>query len=70
MCLELDEVQSVLSHLKGVPAVIGQLLYGSGLRLSEALRLRFNDVDFTKGIILVRDGKGEKDRVTMLPQSV
>ena len=68
--LTVDEVQAVLSQLKGIPALVGQLLYGSGLRLSEALRLRFKDVDFTHGTIIVRDGKGEKDRVTMLPQSV
>ena len=68
--LTVEEVQAVLSHLKGIPALVGQLLYGSGLRLSEALRLRFKDVDFAQGTIIVRDGKGEKDRVTMLPQSV
>lgn len=68
--LTVAEVQKVLSHLQGVPALVAQLLYGSGLRVTEALRLRFKDVDFEKGQILVRDGKGEKDRVTMLPQSI
>ena len=68
--LTASEVQAVLSRLTGTPALVGQLLYGSGLRLSEALRLRFKDVDFAHGTIVVRDGKGEKDRVTMLPQSV
>lgn len=68
--LTVDEVQNVLSHLTGVPSLFCQLLYGAGLRLSEALRLRFKDVDFAEGRIVVRDGKGEKDRVTVLPQSV
>ncbi|MFM9966761.1 MAG: integron integrase [Planctomycetaceae bacterium] len=68
--LTLEEVQRVLGNLKGVPELVAQLLYGSGLRLSEALRLRVKDVEFDSGQIIVRDGKGEKDRVTMLPQSV
>lgn len=68
--LTVDEVQRVLRQLKGGPALVAQLLYGSGLRLSEALRLRVKDVEFDAGQILVRDGKGAKDRVTMLPQSV
>lgn len=68
--LTVEEVGQVLSHLTGVSALVAQLLYGSGLRLMEALRLRFKDVDFTNGRILVRDGKGEKDRVTVLPQSI
>lgn len=68
--LTVDEVQSVLSQMSGVPALVAQLLYGSGLRVSEALRLRFKDVDFERGQVIVRDGKGEKDRVTMLPQSI
>jgi integron integrase len=50
--------------------LIGQLLYGSGLRLLEALRLRVKDVEFSRGELLVREGKGFKDRVTMLPQSI
>ncbi len=68
--LTVAEVQKVLSHLNGVPALIAQLLYGSGLRLTEALRLRFKDVDFENGRVIVRDGKGEKDRVTVLPLSI
>jgi integrase len=50
--------------------VIGGLLYGSGLRLMECLRLRIKDLDFTYGQITIRDGKGEKDRVTMLPATL
>ena len=66
--LTVDEVARVLAELDGVPALIAQLLYGSGLRLMEALRLRLKDVDFANGQIVVRDGKGEKDRVTVLPE--
>lgn len=47
--------------------MVATLLYGSGLRLLEALRLRVKDVEFSRGEIVVRDGKGQKDRVTMLP---
>jgi integron integrase len=61
------EVQSVLLHLSGTELLIGQLLYGSGLRLLECLRLRVKDLDFAQHQINVRDGKGQKDRVTMLP---
>ena len=68
--LTVDEVGRVLAELEGVPALIGQLMYGSGLRLMEALRLRLKDVDFENGQIVVRDGKGEKDRVTVLPESL
>lgn len=68
--LTQEEVHRVLGNLKGVPELVAQLLYGSGLRLSEVLRLRVKDVEFDAGQIIVRDGKGEKDRVTMLPQSV
>ena len=65
--LTRDEVQAVLDRLEGANWLIGTLLYGSGLRIMECLRLRVKDVDFARGEILVRDGKGAKDRVTMLP---
>lgn len=68
--LTVDEVRRVLAELSGVPSLVGQLLYGSGLRLLEALRLRFKDVEFQSGQIIVRDGKGEKDRVTVLPEVI
>lgn len=68
--LTVDEVERVLAELHGVHALIAQLLYGSGLRLLEALRLRVKDVDFANGQVVVRDGKGEKDRVTVLPERV
>ena len=67
--LTVDEVVRILDHLKGTHRLIGRLMYGTGLRILEALRLRVKDVDFQRGEILVRDGKGFKDRVTVLPRS-
>lgn len=58
-----EEVRRLLSHLTGVYKLMAQLLYGSGLRLMECLRLRVKDVDFEYRCITVRDGKGEKDRI-------
>ena len=66
--LTQDEVKAVLAHLSGTTWIMATLLYGAGLRLLECLRLRVKDVDFTYNQIVVRDGKGHKDRVTMLPQ--
>jgi integron integrase len=68
--LTKEEVRRVLGELSGTHQLTAKLLYGSGLRLMECLRLRVKDLDFARCQILVRDGKGEKDRVTMLPQSV
>lgn len=68
--LTQDEVVAVLARLQGTHALIARLLYGTGLRIMEGLRLRVKDVDFARGEILVRDGKGAKDRVTMLPASL
>ncbi|HEV7889462.1 MAG TPA: integron integrase [Pyrinomonadaceae bacterium] len=62
------EAAALLSHLSGTYRLIAGLLYGSGLRLMEALRLRVKDLDFNYVEILVRDGKGEKDRRTILPR--
>lgn len=64
------EVQRVLTHLNGTPLLVVSLLYGGGLRLMEAMRLRVKDLDFDLGQIVVRDGKGEKERLTILPQTV
>ncbi|MFZ0061470.1 MAG: integron integrase [Pyrinomonadaceae bacterium] len=64
------EVQAVLAHLSGTHHLIASLLYGAGLRLNEAIRLRVKDLDFAANQITVREGKGDKDRVTMLPQSI
>jgi integron integrase len=68
--LSPEEVRLLLNHLDGSMRLIGQLLYGCGLRLLECLRLRIKDVDFARLQIIVRSGKGDKDRVTMLPVSV
>jgi integron integrase len=62
-----DEAMAVLNELEGTYWLIGSLLYGSGLRLMECLRLRVKDVDFSMRQIVVRGGKGNRDRVTMLP---
>jgi integron integrase len=63
------EVREILGHLEGIPLLACQLLYGSGLRLLECLTLRVKDLDFERREIVVRDGKGAKDRLTMLPAS-
>lgn len=65
--LTRDEVQALLAALHGVHALMASLLYGSGLRLRECLRLRVKDVDLTRRELTVREGKGRRDRVTMLP---
>lgn len=68
--LTKDEVSRVISLLEGEHRLFAQLLYGTGMRLSEGLQLRVKDVDFDHRAIIVRDGKGGKDRVVMLPQSL
>jgi integron integrase len=68
--LSRREVQALLAELDGQVHLVAQLLYGSGLRLMEALRLRVKDVDFEYSQIVVRDGKGQKDRVTILPEGL
>lgn len=68
--LTRDEVASMLSSLDGTPRLVCMLQYGSGLRLLEALQLRVKDLDFARGEVVVRDGKGQKDRVTMLPRAL
>jgi integron integrase len=65
--LTRDEMRAVLSHIDGVPRLMAHLLYGSGLRLLECCRLRVQDVDFATNQAVVRAGKGDKDRVTLLP---
>ena len=64
-----EEVRAVLKNLSGDKWLMGNLMYGAGLRLMECLRLRVQDIDFAANQVTVRDGKGNKDRVTMLPQS-
>lgn len=68
--LTQDEVTAGLRHLTGSTRIMGPLLYGAGLRLMECLRLRVKDVDFSYNQIVVRDGQGHQDRVTMLPHHV
>lgn len=65
--LTQQEVRTLLSAVRGIPWLMANLLYGAGLRLTECLRLRVKDLDFTTNHIVVREGKGNKDRITMLP---
>jgi len=64
------EVAAVLERMQGAHGLMARLLYGTGMRLMEVVRLRVKDVDFERSEVLVRDGKGGKDRVTMLPQTL
>jgi len=68
--LSRGEMQSLLAEIEGVHHLIARIMYGGGLRLMEGLRLRVQDIDFGNGYITVRAGKGDKDRTTLLPQSV
>ncbi|MBI4482026.1 MAG: tyrosine-type recombinase/integrase [Acidobacteria bacterium] len=68
--LTWEEVKAVLELLEDTPKLVTTLLYGAGLRLLEGLEPRVKDVDFTANQIVVQRGKGENDRVTMLPQAV
>lgn len=68
--LTVDEVQGVLAGLRGESWLVAMLLYGAGLRLLEALRLRVKDVDFTRRELTIRQAKGDKDRVSMLPSAL
>lgn len=65
-----NETQAIMNELEGVSKLFIKLLYGSGMRLSEGLRLRVKDIDFEQAQIIVRDGKGEKDRITILPEKL
>jgi integron integrase len=65
-----DEIKAVMKYLSGVDLLAASLMYGAGLRLMECLRLRVKDIDFSYNQIIIRSGKGEKDRVTMLPASL
>ena len=68
--LSEEEVSRVLSRLSGSRQIVASLLYGSGLRLREALELRIKDLDFARGELIVREGKGRRDRVTVLPNAL
>ncbi|MGC8842112.1 MAG: tyrosine-type recombinase/integrase, partial [Candidatus Sumerlaeaceae bacterium] len=68
--LTRDEVKAVLANLTGDKWLMASMMYGAGLRLMECLRLQVQDIDFARNEILIRDGKGAKDRITMLPSSL
>ena len=68
--LSREEVRRMLAAAEGMPGLMLRLIYGSGLRLMECLRLRIKDVDFARATVTVRSGKGDKDRVVMLPESL
>jgi integron integrase len=68
--LSKEEVKAVLANLSGVYQLVAQIMYGGGLRVMETLRLRVKDIDFANHQVIVRDGKGDKDRFTILPDSV
>lgn len=65
-----SEVRDLLQHMSGTTGLIAQLLYGTGMRLLECLRLRVKDVEFARREIVVREGKGNKDRITVLPENL
>ena len=65
-----EEVKAVWANLSGDKCLMASLMYGAGLRLMECLRLRIQDIDFSRNEIIVHDGKGAKDRITMLPESL
>jgi integron integrase len=68
--LSREEVRRLLGGLEGTMSLIGRLLYGTGMRMMEAIRLRVKDVDFDRHQVIVREGKGSKDRVVMLPETL
>jgi integron integrase len=65
-----DEASRVIAGLSGCYRLLAELMFGSGLRISEAIKLRVKDIDFGMNTIIVRNGKGNKDRVTLLPQKL
>jgi site-specific recombinase XerD len=68
--LTQNEVAGLLAQMQGETALLARLLYGTDMRLMESLRLRIKDVDFDRHVIIVREAKGGKDRVVMLPRSL
>jgi site-specific recombinase XerD len=69
VCLTVTETESILANLSGVHKLMALLLYGAGMRIIEVIRLRVKDIDFGDKAIMVRDGKGAKDRAVPLPQN-
>lgn len=70
MVLTVEEARYVLGNMHGTPGLMARLLYGAGLRIMECARLRVKDIEFSRREIVVREGKGARDRITVLPQSV
>ena len=68
--LTTDEVEALLARVHGTVGLMLRLIYGTGMRIMECVRLRVKDVDFARGEIIIREGKGSKDRITMLPASL
>ena len=68
--MSVDEVRRVLNELSGVPKLVAMLLYGAGLRLQECVELRVKDIDFDRRELVIRRGKGQKDRRVMLPEAI
>jgi len=68
--LSIEDTARLLARLEGIPRLVAELLYGAGLRVEEALSLRIKDLDLSRREIVVRSGKGAKDRVTMLPEKL
>jgi integron integrase len=65
-----EEVQQIFSYMQGTHLLMARLIYGSGIRLMECIRLRIQDVDFGQGKLFIRSGKGAKDRTTFLPRMI
>ena len=70
LVLSVDETTRLLEHMQGIPGLVAEMMYGTGMRLLEALRLRVKDVDFERNMLIVREAKGDKDRRLMLPKNV
>jgi len=68
--LTVEAVRTLLGKLEGTTQLMARLMYGSGLRLRELIRLRVNQLDFERAVVVVRGGKGDKDRETVLPRQV
>jgi len=68
--LSKQEILQLFDHLKGTQLLMGRVIYGGGLRLNECLRLRIKDIDFERCCVMIRSGKGDKDRQTLLPESL
>ncbi|RMG36812.1 MAG: integron integrase, partial [Methanobacteriota archaeon] len=68
--LTRNEIRRIFAHMFGLPLLMAQLIYGGGLRLKECLQLRIKDIDLEQGTLMVRSGKGDKDRRTLLPESL